>query len=73
MRIRPPVADFLADPFAVLASLSQDAPVFYASSIGYYVVSRYTDIEEVFLDHETYSAAISQLPLVSLQPEAASI
>jgi len=64
---------FLADPFAVLASLSQDAPVFYASSIGYYVVSRYTDIEAVFLDHETYSAAITQLPLVSLEPEAASI
>jgi len=64
---------FLADPFAVLASLSPDAAIFYASSIGYYVVTRYTDIETVFLDHETYSAAITQLPLVPLDPTAASI
>src|SRR5437899_2220016 len=64
---------FLADPFAVLASLSADAPVFYAPSIDYYVVTRYADIEAVFLDDETYSAAPAQLPLVQLVPEAAQI
>jgi cytochrome P450 len=47
--------------------------VFYAPSIGYYVVTRYPDIEAVFLDHETYSAAAAQLPLVPLAPEAAQI
>jgi hypothetical protein len=64
---------FLADPFAVLTSLPREAPVFYAPSIDYYVVTRYTDIEAVFLDHETYSAAPAQLPLVPLVPEAAQI
>jgi cytochrome P450 len=64
---------FLADPFAVLASLSRETPVFYAPSMDYYVVTRYADIEAVFLDHETYSAAITQLPLVPLVPEAAQI
>jgi cytochrome P450 len=69
----PLSSTFLADPFAVLASLPRDEPVFYASSIGYYVVTRYADIEAVFLDHETYSAAAAQLPLVPLAPEAAQI
>ena len=64
---------FLADPFAVLASLPRETPVFYAPSIDYYVVTRYADIEAVFLDHETYSAAPAQRPLVPLVPEAAQI
>jgi hypothetical protein len=64
---------FLADPFAFVTSLQREAPVFYAPSIGYYVVTRYADIEAVFLDHETYSAAAAQLPLVPLAPQAAQI
>ena len=40
--------EFLADPYAVLAKLpDQGAPVFFAPSIGYYVVTRYADIEAV--------------------------
>jgi cytochrome P450 len=64
---------FLADPFAVFAALPRETPVFYAPSIDYYVVTRYADIEAVFLDHETYSAAPAQLPLVPLVPEAAQL
>ena len=63
---------FLADPFAILKSLAGE-PVFYAPSIDYYVVTRYADIEEVFLDPEAYSAAPAQRPLVQLVPEAAQI
>lgn len=69
----PLSADFLSDPFAILASIPRDAPVFYAPSIGYYVVTRYADIEAIFLDPETYSAAVAQLPLAPLVPEAAKI
>jgi cytochrome P450 len=66
--------DFLADPFAVLERLPVDAePVFYAPSLDYYVVTRYADVEEVFLDPATYSAAAAQLPLVQLVPEALEI
>src|SRR5260370_13539558 len=64
---------FLADPFAVLASLPREIPVFYSPAIGYHVVTRYADIEAIFLDHETYSAAAAQLPLVPVVPEAAQI
>jgi cytochrome P450 len=63
--------EFLADPFAVMAQA--EAPVFFAPSIGYYVVTRYEDIEEVFKDPATYSAAAAQLPLVPLAPEAQQI
>jgi cytochrome P450 len=64
---------FLADPFAVLASLPPETPLFYAPSIDYYVVTRYADIKAVFLDPQTYSAAPAQLPLTQLVPEAAQI
>ena len=63
--------EFLADPFAVMARAQ--APVFFAPSIGYYVVTRYEDIEEVFKDSAAYSAAVAQAPLVPLAPEAQQI
>ena len=62
---------FLADPFAVMAA--GQPPVFFAPSIGYYVVTRYQDIEEVFRDPATYSAAAAQAPLAPLAPEAQQI
>jgi cytochrome P450 len=66
--------EYLADPFAVLAALPlRETPVFYAPSIGYHVVTRYADVEEVFRDHRTYSAAVAQAPLAPLVPEAAEI
>jgi cytochrome P450 len=68
----PFAPQFLADPFAVVDSV-RDTPVFYAPSIGYYVVTRYTDIETVFLDEKTYSAAPNRLPVVDLAPEATSL
>jgi cytochrome P450 len=64
---------FLADPFAVLDSIPRETPVFFAPSIDYYVVTRYADIEAVFLDPETYSAASAQLPLAQLVPKAMQI
>jgi cytochrome P450 len=67
--------EFLADPFAVLGKLppGHERPVFFAPSIGYYVVTRHAEIEQVFRDHDTYSATIAQAPLVPLVPEAQQI
>jgi cytochrome P450 len=64
---------FLDDPFAVMAALPRETPVFYAPSIDYYVVTRYADIKAVLLDPETYSASAAQLPIAQLVPEAAQI
>jgi hypothetical protein len=66
--------EFLTDPYQAMAALaSAEAPVFFAPSIGYYVVTRYSDIDVVFRDPATYSAAIAQAPLVALVPEAQKI
>jgi cytochrome P450 len=66
--------DYLADPYAVLAALPvAEAPVFYAPTIDYYVVTRYADIEEVYRDPLTYSAAVAQAPLAPLVAEAQQI
>src|ERR1044071_9960112 len=63
--------EFLDDPYAILAALPRaEAPVFYAPSIGYYVVTRYADIARVFDDPAAYSAAAAQAPL---SPQAQQI
>jgi cytochrome P450 len=70
----PLSADYLADPYGVMANLPlAEAPVFFAPSIGYYVVTRYADIQEVFKDPATYSAAVAQAPLAPLVAEARQI
>jgi cytochrome P450 len=66
--------EFLADPFAVMHSLAlAEQPVFYAPAIDYYVITRYRDIEAIFSDPDSYSAAAAQLPLVELDAEAREI
>src|SRR3954447_484588 len=70
-----PLSDeFLADPYAVMAELPlAETPVFFAPSVDGYVVTRHADIDAVFHDPETYSAATAQMPLVKLVPEATEI
>ena len=65
---------YLEDPFAVMRALpAAEVPVFYAPAIDYYVVTRYEDIEAIFLDHETFSAGAAQLPLAALSAEAGEV
>ncbi len=70
-----PLSDeFLADPYAVMASLPlAETPVFFAPALDGYVVTRHADIDAVFHDPASYSAAAAQMPLVPLVPEAAEI
>jgi cytochrome P450 len=70
----PLAPEFLADPYTIMAGLpSGKAPVFYAPSIGYYVVTSYDAIQQVFGDPKTYSAAVAQAPLVPIIGEAQQI
>jgi len=70
----PLAPDFLADPYATLTALPrEEQPIFFAPSIGYYVLTRYADIEQVFADPASYSAAVAQAPLVPLVAEAQRI
>jgi cytochrome P450 len=66
--------EFLADPYATLARRpGQGSPVFFAPSIGYYVVTSYAAIDTVFRDPSTYSAAVAQAPLAPIAPDAQQI
>ena len=66
--------EFLADPYAALAGRpGQGSSVFFAPSIGYYVVTSYAAIDTVFRDTATYSAAVAQVPLAPIVPEAQQI
>jgi cytochrome P450 len=73
-RFDPLSEPYLRDPFAVMQDPEIAAtPVFYAPSIDYYVVTAYEDVERVFLDPDTFSAANAQLPLVAIVEEAQRI
>jgi len=64
----PLTAEFLADPYAILAKLpSGSKPVFFAPSIGYYVITRYDAVDQVFRDPAAYSAAVAQARKLSAE------
>lgn len=65
--------DYLADPYPIAARLSADHPVFYASELGYLVVTRLEDLEAIFTDHETFASVNVQDPVFPLAPEAHDI
>ncbi len=70
----PLAPEFLADPYTIMARLPGGRkPVFFAPSIGYYVVTSHDAIQQVFGDPQTYSAAVAQAPLAPLTPEAQQI
>ena len=70
----PLAPEFLADPYTIMAGRPGGGkPVFYAPSIGYYVVTSHDAIQQAFGDPRTYSAAVAQAPLAPLTPEAQQI
>ena len=66
-------ADYLADPFPTLAEWREQAPVFYAPSIGRWVVTRYADIDRILTDPATFSAAEAQRPVYPMDADAAAV
>jgi cytochrome P450 len=70
----PLAPGFLADPYTVMAGHpGNGAPVFFAPSIGYYIVTSYDAVAQVFGDPKTYSAAVAQAPLVPIIGDAQQI
>lgn len=65
--------DYLADPYAVFSRVRTETPVFYAPSIGMWVVTRHADIDAIFRDPLRFSAVIAQEPLSPLADEARAV
>lgn len=62
---------YLGDPYAFWKLAREQAPVFHSPRLGYWIVSRFDDVREVFQDTDTFSASISITPLKELCPAAA--
>lgn len=65
--------DYLANPYPQLARIREENPVFYSQKMGYLVVTRMEDLVEVFRDHDVYSSANVQDPVLPICDRAAEV
>lgn len=69
-----PLADeYLADPYPTMSAMREETPAFYSPELDMYVITRYDDIEAIFKDPATFSAAVTQRPVYPLSPAAKDI
>ena len=55
--------EFLVDPYPELADLREQSPVFFDEELGYYLVTRYEDIERCLTDRTTFLAQGASSPV----------
>jgi cytochrome P450 len=55
--------EFLVDPYPQLADLREQSPVFFDEDLGYYLVTRYEDIERCLTDRSTFLAQGASSPV----------
>ena len=55
--------EFLVDPYHRLATLREESPVFFDEELGYYVVTRYEDIDRCLIDRTTFLAQGASSPV----------
>jgi cytochrome P450 len=60
----------LKDPFPFYAWARENAPVFFAEKLGYYVVASHEDGKAIFEDWQTFSSEIAQSPVRPFGEEA---
>jgi cytochrome P450 len=64
---------FDGDSYAFYARAREEEPVFYSPQIGYWVVTRFDDVQRVMLDSDEFSAANVLEMIKPLCPEALKI
>jgi len=64
---------YQSDPAEALRWSREEEPVFFAPSIGYWVVSRYDDIKAIFRDNITFSPAIALEKITPPSDEAVAV
>jgi hypothetical protein len=69
----PFAPSFLADPYPTLNAMRDEGPVFYSPVLDMWVVTRFADVDAIFRDPETFSAAIAQDPLYPLADETRAV
>jgi hypothetical protein len=63
----------IANPFGFYAHARAHAPVFFSDELGYWVVSRYEDIQAIFKEPATFSSENTQSPFKPRPPEIQGI
>src|SRR5689334_5426596 len=61
---------YLADPYPFFARARAAAPLFHSPRLGYWVVTRYQEIQHVFQRPEVYSAANVLEPIRPIWPRS---
>ena len=69
----PLSAAYLRDPYGISSRLREESPIFFAPSIGYYVVNRMSDVMQVFDDHETFASVLVQDPVFPLDDQVKQV
>ena len=69
----PFAESYLQDPYPYLKVLREQEPVFYCADLDYWVISRYDDVKECFLNQEDYSAKIALDTIVPVYPSSLAI
>lgn len=64
---------YVANPYAWLGLKRENEPVFYSEELGYLVVTRMEDVEEIFMNPQVFSSANVQDPVFPICKEAAEI
>ncbi|MCJ7858407.1 cytochrome P450/oxidoreductase [Corynebacterium kalidii] len=65
--------DYQLNPGEACAWARENEPIFYSEKLGYWVVTRFDDVQEVFRDQSTYSASVALEKLTPATPEAQEI
>ena len=63
----------LTDPFPFYRQAREEEPVFFSEELGYYVVTRFQDIKDVFGNWKTFTSENAQSPFRPIAPKAKAL
>jgi len=63
----------VVDPYPVLSRWRDETPVFYVPGLDHYIVTRFSEVEAILLDRDTWSAANASSPLMPVCAEAQEV
>jgi hypothetical protein len=72
-RFNPFNAEYLDDPYPILSNVREAAAVFYSADLDHWVVTRYSDVREVFRTSAKFSAVNALEPLTKLCSHATAV
>ncbi len=63
----------LTDPFPIYKQSREEEPIFFSEELGYWVVTRYQDIKDIFFNWQAFASENAQQPLKPILPKAKAL